>query len=342
MSVAPSRSASSPALSPASIRSILEAFALGDALGMPTEFMTRAEIRSRFGMVDRFLEPWESRNHPDLGRGRVTDDTEQVLALLDEYCLRGKIRASDTAIRLLRWVEESGAVEKKYIGPSSKAALEAIRSGADPEAGWGGTTCGGVMRSPAAILFCLARGQPLSPGLASCLRPTHNSYQALASAFAYARAMEEAIAGGEPLAIDQAARSGWAEGAALAPWEACCPSLPERLSAFESACRGFSGPEEAVDFLYGVFGTGLESVDVATAALCIFLYSPLDTWLCLRMGASAGGDTDTIAALAGALSAAHSASMGLPGSLPSNLVGEMLSVNGLDLAAIAARLAMAL
>ena len=54
---------------PAACRACLEAFALGDALGMPTEFMTRFEIRRRFGLVDRLLEPAESRNHPDLAKG---------------------------------------------------------------------------------------------------------------------------------------------------------------------------------------------------------------------------------------------------------------------------------
>ena len=323
---------------PGALLACLEAFAVGDALGMPTEFMTRAEIRGRFGLVDRLLEPAESRNHPDLARGRVTDDTEQVLALLDEYCVLGRIDARGTALRLLRWVNESGAVEKRYIGPSSRAALKAIEEGTDPEKGYGGTTCGGVMRSPAAAIFALARGLPLAESVAACLRPTHNSSPALAAACAYAYALREALAGGEVGAIAEAVAEGSAAGLALAPWEACGPSIPARLATFEDAARGFSSADDVLDFLYNVYGTGLESVDVATAALCIFLYAPLDTWMALRMGASVGGDTDTIAALAGCLSAAHRAASGFGTCLPADILASVRDTNGLDLDQLLRRL----
>lgn len=325
-------------LSSSSLRSILEAFAVGDALGMPTEFMTRREIRDRFGLVDRLLEPHESKNHSDLRRGQITDDTEQVLALLDEYCSRGRIDPRETALRLLAWARESGAVEKRYIGPSSKAALEAIEAGSDPASGFPGTTCGGVMRSPAAALFALCRGLPLDKSLEACLKPTHDSSPALEAACAYVYALRAVLGGGGPAAIPAAAAAGIAAGRALAPWERCGPSVAARLASFGALAGDFHNPDEVLDFLYDVYGTGIESVDVASAALCIFLYAPADTWLCLRMGASVGGDTDTIAALAGALSAAHRAAAGLDGSIPPGILSFVLDVNGIDLARVARRL----
>lgn len=323
----------------AALLSCLEAFALGDALGMATEFMTRGEIGARFGLVDRLLEPSkESRNHPELRRGQVTDDTEQVIALLDEYCAKGRIDARETALRLLRWARESGAEAKRYIGPSSKAALAAIEAGADPQKGYGGTTCGGVMRSPAAVVFALCRGLSLAESVVACLRPTHNSSPALASACAYAYALAASLLGAEVEAVAEAAGEGWDAGLKFAPWEACSPSVPARLSSFADACRRFSSPDEVLDFLYGVYGAGLEAVDVASAALCIFLYSPLDAWLALRMGASIGGDTDTIAALAGALSASHRAATGIASDLPADLLAFVLESNGLDLEGLMSRL----
>ena len=163
-----------PAVPPgeSSLRSLLEAFAVGDALGMATEFMTRAEIDDRFGLVATLIEPAFSKNHPDLRKAQVTDDTEQVVALLDEYCEKGRIDPRETAERLLLWVKESGAIEKRYIGPSSKAALQAIAEGADPsKTGLGGTTCGGVMRSPAAALFALCNDLPIDRSVQACLLP---------------------------------------------------------------------------------------------------------------------------------------------------------------------------
>lgn len=320
--------------------SLMEAFASGDALGMPTEFMTRGEIQQSFGLVDRLLDAGESKNHGDLEKGRITDDTEQVLCLLDEYALRGRVDARETAARLLRWVKESGAVEKRYIGPSSRAALQAIEGGADPcETGRGGTTCGGVMRSPAAALFALSRDLPLDKSLHACLIPTHNTRPALEAALAYAYALREALAGGAPDSIIGAALRGAEAGIHCAPQDFCGPSLSARLELFQELLPGFSGPGEVLDFLYGVFGTGLESVDVAAAVLCIFLYAEDDCWLCLHMGASVGGDTDTIAALSGMLSAAHCAAAGRGHNIPREIVQTVKEVNGLDLAALAARVA---
>ena len=172
-------------LSAAMVAGVLTAYAVGDALGMPTEFMTRQEIVSiikdlPFGLINGFLEPSQSKNHPNLPRASITDDTEQVISLLEEYGARGAIDASATAARLLRWMRESNAIEKGYIGPSSRSALEAIEQGMPPEkAGINGTTCGGVMRSPAAVLFSAARGLPLSQSVYTCLLPTHNTQLAL-------------------------------------------------------------------------------------------------------------------------------------------------------------------
>jgi len=331
-----------PAASPgqSALRSILEAFAVGDALGMATEFMTRAEISDRFGLVDTLIEPALSRNHSDLHKAQVTDDTEQVIVLLDEYCDRGRIDPRETAERLLRWVKESGAIEKRYIGPSSKAALLAIAEGTDPsKTGLGGTTCGGIMRSPAAALFALCNDLPIDRSVQACLLPTHNTRPALESATAYAYALKEALAGGDPVAVIAAAQQGASAGAALAPCDLCGPSLAARLEHFRSFAAQFTGPESVLDFLYRVYGTGLESVDVAAAALCIYFYAPMDTWLCLRMGASVGGDTDTIAALAGALSSASRAAAGKPHNIPAEILDEVLAANSLDLGSLASRLA---
>ena len=74
----------------AAVRALLEAFAVGDAVGMATEFMTRREIVERFDMVSGLTEPALSKNHGDLRRGQVTDDTEQVLCLLTNTALQAR------------------------------------------------------------------------------------------------------------------------------------------------------------------------------------------------------------------------------------------------------------
>lgn len=324
------------------IRGILTAYAVGDAMGMPTEFMTRAEISSQLGFVDRLLEPSQSKNHPNLPKASITDDTEQVCALLEEYSKEDSIDPYITARRLLRWMKESNAIEKGYIGPSSRMALEAIERGESPEeAGKRGTTCGGVMRSPAAVLFAAARQRPLADCIRACLIPTHNNQLAMEPAMAYGYALHAAICGKDIEGILSEAKKG-AEAAQAAPdsqgYPQCEASVIARLLHFESLGSSFSDTDEVLDFIYYVYGTTLASVDVATAAMCIFLSAMEDVWLSIRMGTSIGGDTDTIAALAGALSAAYALSHGQPLNIPTAIVSEVLKNNKLDFDRLAERL----
>jgi len=324
------------------IRGILIAYAVGDAMGMSTEFMTRAEISSRFGLVDRLLEPSQSKNHPNLPKASITDDTEQVCTLLEEYSEKNSIDPYITAKRLLRWMRDSNAIEKGYIGPSSRLALEAIERGESPEeAGKRGTTCGGVMRSPAAVLFAAARQRPLADCVRACLIPTHNSQLAMEPAMAYGYALHAAICGKDIEGILSEAKKG-AEAAQAVPdsqgYPQCEASVMARLLHFKELASSFSDTDEVLDFIYYVYGTTLASVDVATAAMCIFLSAMEDVWLSIRMGASVGGDTDTIAALAGALSAAYALSHGQSLNIPKAIVSEVLENNKLDFDRLAERL----
>ncbi len=324
------------------IRGILTAYAVGDAMGMPTEFMTRAEISSRFGLVDRILEPSQSKNHPSLPKANITDDTEQVCTLLEEYSEKDSIDPYITAKKLLRWMKESNAIEKGYIGPSSRLALEAIERGESPEkAVKKGTTCGGVMRSLAAVLFAAARQRPLADCVRACLTPTHNTQLAMEPAMAYGYALHAAICGKDIEGILSEAKKG-AEAAQAAPdsqvYPQCGASVVARLLHFKELASSFSSPDEVLDFIYYVYGTTLASVDVATAAMCIFLSAKDDVWLSIRMGTSVGGDTDTIAALAGALSAAYALSHGQSLNIPKAIVSEVLENNKLDFDRLAERL----
>ena len=166
---------------------------------MATEFMTRADIARRFpGGVRDLLRAEDSQNHGDLVPGSVTDDTEQVAYLLERYRSRGAVTVSDTVEGLLAWVRETGAVEKHYIGPSSLKALTAIENGADPATTGGGTTCGGIMRTPAAICFDPDQTMDqLRKNIHNTLLPTHNTSEALEAAGCYGAALLTALRGGD-------------------------------------------------------------------------------------------------------------------------------------------------
>lgn len=307
-------------------RHILAAYAVGDAMGMPTEFMTRPAIAARFGpLLDRLARPEEGEKHQNLPYGLVTDDTEQVCYLLRHYREAGRVDTLETARVLERWISETGADRKGYIGPSSLKALKAIREGVPPEkAGEGGTTCGGIMRAPAAVLYrAHADLDSLRADLHRCLMPTHNTSTALEAAGAYGAALWAAQKGLDFEGILDAAIHFGGQMKPLAPYETCAPSCDWRIRfARDLAARADAG--ELLDTAYHLIGTGLPSADVCFAVFAIFCHARKDAWLAIRLGASIGGDTDTIAALAGALCAAYAGTH----NIPADVLGTVLRVNG--------------
>jgi ADP-ribosylglycohydrolase len=296
------------------IQSIFTALAVGDAVGMPTEFTTRASIKKQYpSLVPGLIDTSFSQNHSNLAFASVTDDTEQNLYLYRLYREAGRVDAAQTAHCLLRWAEETDAVQKRYIGPSSLAALNAIRAGTSVEhAGRNGTTCGGIMRTPAAVLWRehASEGE-LAHDIFQCLLCTHNTSEALEAAGAYGFALHAALHGAKHGEILSAAIRGGAKLMAFAPEMHCAPSSAERIRFMDRYAAACS-PEQLLDDVYAVFGTGLPSADVCGAVFAIFFSAQYDVWKAIQMGASIGGDTDTIAALAGALCCAYAGCSNIP------------------------------
>ena len=167
-------------------------FACADAVGKATEFMTPQDIESNMGRIRGLVDPSKSITHPDLPIWAVTDDTEQNLWLLRRYLKDGKVTIENTVSELVKWIEGTGAVEKHYIGPSSLKALQGIQAGEDPlKAGINGTTCGGIMRAPAAVFASLLLNQDMKECLYNALVCTHNNSVALESAYAYAYVLRQ-------------------------------------------------------------------------------------------------------------------------------------------------------
>lgn len=315
--------------------SMLESFAVGDAMGMPTEFMTRKEIAGEFGAISTLIPTERSAHHSELSTGSVTDDTEQTLYLLRKYCQDKEVTVEGTVDALLCWIRETDAVSKRYIGPSSLKALQSIESGTPVEtAGTGGTTCGGIMRTLAPVLCCHAAGaaEPeLLRSVRACLLPTHNTSLALEAAGAYGYAVTAALQGNSINDILYAAYQGADKARSLAPYTSCGASSSARIRFLASYVPQVSSSDELLDFLFNVFGTGLESADVCSAVFGLFLYAKEDVWLAIRLAAEVGGDTDTIAALVGALCTAYAGSH----NIPAEIVDTVRTVNQLDVSAVA-------
>jgi ADP-ribosylglycohydrolase len=310
-------------------KQVLEAFAVGDAMGMPTEFMTLKMIRNRFGLIDTLIDPSVSLIHKNLKKGQITDDTEQVLYLLETFYEKKGVTVEGTVEGICRWIEETHADEKGYIGPSSLKALKKIQDGENPEkAGTGGTTCGAAMRVLAPALSVeMGNKEKLKEAIHACSIPTHNTNIALEAAMSLGFGFHTAVMGASFDEILESILEGAKIGREISGNEFVGASTGERIRYALDKISNLHSPEEVMSFIYDVIGTNMESNEVVPAAVSIFAYARDDTWLSIRIGASIGGDTDTIAAISGALSCLYSRGH----NIPNEVVEEVLRINNLNL-----------
>jgi ADP-ribosylglycohydrolase len=285
----------------------LYGLALGDALGMPTQMMSRQEIADRYGAL-RSFEP-AAADHPlaaGMPAASVTDDTEQaflVARLLVEG--DGHIDGRVFARELVRWedgMRAKGSLD--LLGPSTKRAVEAVIEGESVnESGRYGTTNGAAMRvTPVGIAVGSGHLGGLVDRVEEVSRVSHNSGVAIAAASAVATAVSAAIDGADPasaigLAID-AARQGAERGF----WVASAD-----VGARIQLAVGLANPAEAdrsLTQLYEIVGTSLASQESVPTAFGIVRLFPGDPWEACLAAASLGGDSDTVAAMVGAIGGA--------------------------------------
>jgi ADP-ribosylglycohydrolase len=313
----------------------LAGLALGDCLGGPTELLTRAQIQAEFGWVDHFVQAPAWHPHHILEPGRITDDTGQVLAVAHAVDPAGSLTADAVARELLLWAESAGENRDVVIGPSTRAALERLRQGESPrQAGTTGVTNGAAYRAVIPGLLCYAQPAQILEQVVEVCLPTHGTTPAISGAAAVAFAVATAL-GEEPRLADviSAAEEGAVAGRNFGAWRWATP-LEKRIELAVRLVKESSTFQHALTALADYVGTDmLVSESVACAFGVIFLAEG-DPMKAVQYGANIGGDTDTIAALAGAVCGAMKGIDAIDLSMLHNL--EL--VNQLDLASEAGRL----
>ena len=315
-------------------RGALYGLAIGDALGMPTQLLSRSEIISRWGPLLTGFEP-APPGHPiaaGMPAGSVTDDTEQAV-LLGRLLVagHGTVDPHQFATALALWerdMAERGSLD--LLGPSTRRAVAAVLAGTPPEeAGATGDTNGAAMRiAPVGIATDSNDLSTLVDRVVAASRVTHNTGIALAGAAAVAAAVSAGISGAEigeatAFAVDAAGiaatRGHWVAGADVA----------ERIEWATALVNGLARAE-AADVIYSLVGTSLACQESVPAAFSVLAAIPADPWHACLLAASLGGDCDTIAAMAGAVAGAcHGI-----GAFPPEAIA-VIDTNGLDLAALA-------
>jgi ADP-ribosylglycohydrolase len=294
----------------------LYGLAIGDALGMPTQELDRKRAAQIIGSPPAFRDGLaDSPISRGLPAGTVTDDTTQCVViarlLIKE---RGTIEPRKLADAMLAWEREMAERGRsELLGPSTKKALAAVAAGQDPRlTGRTGTTNGAAMRiTPVGIATPVAPLERLIAAVVAADVVTHDTPIAHAGAAAVAAVVSAGVDGATfeqaaPHAIRAADHFGFA-------------------GLFEEALR-----MDSLDALVDRFGTGAETAASVPTALGVANLNRGDGWEACAQAAGLGGDTDTIAALAGAMVGATS---GLS-ALPESAVRKVREVNDLDFEAV--------
>ena len=182
-------------------RGALYGLAIGDALGMPTQMLSRRQVTARWGPMLNGFEPAPPGHPIAAGRpaGAVTDDTEQAV-LLGRLLLSGRVDPGEFATGLAAWERDMAARGSlDLLGPSTRRAIDAVLAGTPPEqAGATGDTNGAAMRiAPVGVAVAADDLTALVDAVHQASLVTHNTSVALAGAAAVAAAVSAGVGGAD-------------------------------------------------------------------------------------------------------------------------------------------------
>ncbi|MFV0428301.1 MAG: ADP-ribosylglycohydrolase family protein [Arachnia sp.] len=330
------------------IHGSLAAACMADALGAPTEERSIPEIQQLWGArITSFHAPPADSPYA-LGRqaAQFTDDSSQML-MLAEVFVRGNGEATPEAVAemILEW---SGKPEyyPHFAGPTTRKAIDRLREGVSP---WDvgragrimteGSSNGGAMRvAPAGLVNPGNIEAAAQAAFLTCV-PSHNTNAGVAGAAAIAGGVAAAMVDGASLVdVVRGARQAALIGESLGAEHGRVvpgPAITTRIDlAVELAIASVDFDDAVRKIALGV-GTGLPAADAVPAAIGFFVAAGGDPWLTACLAASAGGDSDTVGCMAGAIAGAM---RGFE-AIPADEYRQVQQANDLDLLPLVQRLA---
>ena len=257
---------------------------VGDALGMPYEGSSPERVPERVEMA-------EAR----LGRGTYTDDTEMMIALAESLLDRGRVEAE----------------------PLAQAFLAAHR----PERGYGGGTLAvfGLWRAGVSVEDAALRAVPggsYGNGAAMRVAPVGVLFAQDPERLRVEAERSASVTHAHPLGVDACVVQATAVGAAVRGEEilsavrsaAATDDLAERIERVAELLEGsVVCPAQAAATL-GSSSAGPESVPLAVYAALSHRSFAEAAGFAVRCG----GDTDTVAAMSGAIAGARDGAEAIP------------------------------
>jgi ADP-ribosyl-[dinitrogen reductase] hydrolase len=279
-------------------RGCMLGLAVGDALGMPVEGLTRDEIGERLGEVREMVAPDQDHFHCGLGPGQYTDDTEQTLLLAETIIEAGFFDIERFTAKLMDWGRcwTLDPSLNRGVGWTSKTAIQdLLRDRPWQEAGLSTPTCGSAMRTAPIGLVYHCNLDLVSRYADQQSLPTHSSNAARAGSIALAVGVSLSLLGFAPMKVLEMAAT-FSDRADL--------EFARRLLVVKELLD--LDPPEALQEI----GTSPMVVETVPAAFyCHLKFEPEEA---LITAASSGGDTDSIASIAGALAGASRGTAWIP------------------------------
>ncbi len=251
-------------------RGCLVGLAIGDALGKDFEGLSFEEIRERYGHIR------------DMGDGEWTDDTEQALILAESIASTLYFSPDDFANRL----KNIGL--SRFYGPTSSKAIERLKRGLSwRESGVFSDTDGSAMRvAPIGLVYHFNYNLIEKYAIISSI-VTHKGNAAIAGAVAVAIAVACAVNQDEDLLEEVVKR---------------CEKFDVLIA--EKIEYAYQIRNESLEKAVKEIGTSIMAFDaVPFAFYCYFSSKTFEE--AVVKAVNAGGDTDTIAAIVGAIKGAE-------------------------------------
>lgn len=314
----------------------LAGVAVGDALGMPAAGFTPTEIKDRFGVIETLLDaPPDHPFHSGLKKGHVTDDTELTMLVIQMILEDGEVTPQGMAERILKWAVERRLLETGLLGPSTSRAIRGLMKGKDPsETGRYGTTNGAAMKISPIGIINVDNIEKIVDDVEKVCLPTHGTSVAISAASAVAAAIAEALTPSStiPSVVNTAkkySKMGEERGRQVA-----YPSIEKRIELAINLIKGEKNPLKAAEALYAYIGADVSIANSVPTSIGLFVSSMGDPMKTIISAVNMGGDTDTIASIAGGIAGAYK---GID-AFPPHLVKQVEEESNLELGLIARKL----
>jgi ADP-ribosylglycohydrolase len=261
--------------------------AIGDALGKQNEGVTRELILKR-GCINDYGKAPSGTPGDKLRPGDYTDDTEQMLVLAGSLIDNNGLDVIDFSKRIVKWGKDTliDPIRKSFVGPSSALAIERLNSGVSWKvSGSEFPSCGSAMRvAPVGLFYGYLDDVESNAALSSI--PTHNSKTSIAGAVAVAIAVRCALDGKDCADIIS---------------ETCARTSKYDAGLAEKIKLSFELRNKDPDEVFIELGTSYLTFDTVPCAFYCFTRHFENPERAILEAVNAGGDTDSIACITGAL-----------------------------------------